>query len=319
MEQSTSEASSPLLALSNDLAGAVERAGRAVVAVNARPRLPSSGVHWRQGVIVTAEHTIKQEEEITVALPDGRSVPATLAGRDASTDLAVLKLEGGELPTADVGDSATLRVGHLVLAVACSGEHGRGLSASMGVISAVGGPWHTWSGGQIDQFVRLDLTLYPGFSGGPLVNAQGCVVGINTSGPRSLVLAIPTSTVNRVVDQLLAKGRIVRGYLGLGMQPIRLPEAVQRTLNLATHSGIIVVTVQPNSPAEKAGALIGDVLVALDDKPVSDIPDVLAMLGPEHVGRAVRASIIRAGVLSELMIPVGEWPSRGDDRGTHHR
>jgi S1-C subfamily serine protease len=319
MEQWTSQASSPLLALSNDLAGAVERAGRAVVAVNARPRLPSSGVHWRQGVIVTAEHTVKQEEEITVALADGRSVPATLAGRDPSTDLAVLKLQRGELPTADVGDSATLRVGHLVLAVAYSGERGRGLGASMGVVSAVGGAWRTWSGGQIDQFVRLDLTLYPGFSGGPLVNAQGCVVGINTSGPRSLVLAIPTSTVNRVVDQLLAKGRIARGYLGLGMQPVRLPETLQRTLNLATHSGIIVVAVQPNSPAEKAGALIGDVLLTLDSKPVSDTPDVLAMLGPERVGREVRASIIRGGVLSELMIPVGERPSRGDNRDPHHR
>jgi S1-C subfamily serine protease len=189
----------------------------------------------------------------------------------------------------------------------------------MGVISGIGGSWRTWSGGQIDQFVRLDLTLYPGFSGGPLVNAQGCVVGINTAGPRNQVLAIPTSTVNRVVDQLLAKGRITRGYLGLGMQPIRLPEALQKTLNLAAHCGIIVVAVQPDSPAEKAGALIGDVLVALDGQPVSDTPDVLAMLGPERVGNGVKASIIRGGVLSELMIPVGERPSKGARRGTPQR
>jgi S1-C subfamily serine protease len=319
MEQMTSEGFGPVLALSNGLAEAVERAGRAVVAVNARPRLPSSGVHWRQGVIVTAEHTIKREEDITVTLPDGRSALATLAGRDTSTDLAVLKLQGGELPTADLGDSAALRVGHLVLAVARPGERGRGLSASLGMVSAVAGAWRTWGGGQIDQFVRLDVTLYPGFSGGPLVDAQGCVVGINTSGPRSLVLAIPTSTVNRVVDQLLDKGRIVRGYLGLGMQPIRLPEALKRTLNWAAHGGIIVVAVQPHSPAEKAGVLIGDVLVALDGKPVSDTVDVLAMLGPERVGSEVRASIIRAGVLSELMISVGERPERGGDHGTHNR
>jgi S1-C subfamily serine protease len=308
MEELPSEASSPLLALSHDLARAVERAGCAVVAVNARPRLPSSGVHWRQGVIVTAEHTIKREEEIAVTLPDGRSVPATFAGRDASTDLAVLKLPGGEFPTADVGDSAALKAGHLVLAVARPGERGRGLSASLGVISAVGGAWRTWSGGQIDQFVRLDLTLYPGFSGGPLVDAQGRVVGINTSGPRNMVLAIPTSTVNRVIDQLLDKGRIARGYLGLGMQPIRLPETLRRTLNLTAQSGIIVVAVQPGSPAEQAGMLIGDVLLALDGKPMSDTTDVLAVLGPERVGQEVRASIIRGGVLSELMIPVGERP-----------
>jgi S1-C subfamily serine protease len=314
----SSEEFSTLLALSNDLAAAVERAGRAVVAVNARPRLPSSGVHWRQGVVVTADHTVKREEEISVTLPDGRSTPATLAGRDASTDLAVLRLQG-ELPTAEIGESATLRVGHLVLAVGRPAERGRGLSASMGVVSALGGAWRTWSGGQIDQFVRLDLALYPGFSGGPLVDAQGRVMGVITSGPRSMVLAIPTSTVNRVVDQLLEKGHIARGYLGLGMQPIRLPDALKNALNLSGHGGIIVVAVEPDSPAERAGVLIGDVLVALDGRPVSDTADVLAMLGPERVGAEVKASIIRGGVLSELMIPVGERPRRGGHRGAHKR
>jgi S1-C subfamily serine protease len=308
MELGSSEASSTLLALSNDLAGAVERAGHAVVAVNARPRMPSSGVHWRPGVIVTADHTIKREEDITIMLPDGRSVSATLAGRDASTDLAVLKLQGGEFPTAEIGDSSTLKVGHLVLAVARPGE--RGLSASVGVVSALSGAWRTWSGGQIDQFVRLDVTLYPGFSGGPLVDTQGRVVGLNTSGPRSVVLAIPTATVNRVVDQLLDKGRIARGYLGVGMQPIRLPDALKNTLNLSGHGGIIVVAVEADSPAERAGVLIGDVLVALDGRPMSDTADVLAMLGPERVGHEVRAAIIRGGVLSELTILVGERPRR---------
>jgi S1-C subfamily serine protease len=317
MEPASSEEFSALLALSNDFAAAVERAGRAVVAVNARPRMPSSGVHWRLGVVVTAEHTIKREEEISVMLPDGRSIPATLAGRDASTDLAVLRLQGGEFPTAEIGESAMLKVGHLVLALGRPGE--RGLSASMGVVSALGGAWRTWSGGQIDQFVRLDLALYPGFSGGPLVDAQGSVVGVNTSGPRSTVLAIPTSTVNRVVDQLLEKGRIARGYLGLGMQPVRLPDALKNTLNLPTHGGIIVVAIEPDSPAERAGMLIGDVLVALDGRPMSDTADVLAMLGPERVGAEVKASIIRGGVLSELMIPVGERPRRRGNRGAHNR
>jgi S1-C subfamily serine protease len=310
METFSSEASGALLALSNDLAGAIERAGRVVVGVNARPRVPSSGVHWRQGVIVTADHTIKREEDITVALPDGRSVTATLAGRDASTDLAVLKVPEGACPTAEIGDSSGLKVGHLVVAVARPGERGRSLSASMGVVSAVGGAWRTWSGGQIDQFVRLDLTLYTGFSGGPLVDAQGLIVGVNTSGPRNMVLAVPTSTVNRVVDQLLDKGRIARGYLGLGMQPVRLPDTMRNALKLSGHGAIIIVAVQPDSPAERVGVLIGDVLVALDGKPVSDTSDVLAMLGPERVGGEVRASIIRGGILSERLIPVGERPQR---------
>jgi S1-C subfamily serine protease len=311
METSSSEASSSLLALSNDFAEAVARAGRAVVAVHARPRMPSSGVHWRQGVIVTAEHTVKRDEEISVGLPDGRTVTAVLAGRDQSTDLAVLKLQGVDFPTAEVGDAAALRVGHLVLAVARPGERARGLSASWGVISALGGPWHTWHGGQMDQFIRLDVTLYPGFSGGPLVDAHGRVVGINTSGPRSMVLTIPRLTVDRVVDQLMAKGRIARGYLGMGMQPVRLPESLKRTLNLPRSGGVIIVAVEPDSPAERAGLLLGDVLIALDGIPVGDTADVQALLGPERVGSAVVASIIRAGLLAERTIVIGERPQRG--------
>ncbi len=313
MEQCSSETASAVLALSNGLAAAVERASRAVVTVNARPRLPSSGVHWRQGLVVTADHTIMREEQLAVILPDGRTVPATLVGRDASTDLAVLRFQGVELPIAELGEPSSFRVGHLVLAVGRPGE--RGPSASMGVISAVSGPWHTSSGGQIDQFVRLDLNLYPGFSGGPLVDARGHIVGINTSGPRSMVLVIPTSTVNRVVDQLLEKGRIARAYLGVGMQPVRLPDTIKNALNLPGNSGVIVVAVQPDSPAEKAGVLIGDVLITLDGKPLSDTADVLAVLSPERVGSPVRASIVRGGNLAELMISVGERPQREGSRG----
>ena len=274
MEGLSSEGASALLALSNDLAAAVEGAGQSVVAVHARPRTPSSGVHWRQGVIVTADHTVKRDEDISVGLPDGRMIPAVLAGRDASTDLAVLKLQEAEFPVAEIGDAVALRVGHVVLAVARPGE--RGVSASWGVISALGGPWRSWHGGQIDQFIRPDVSLYPGFSGGPLVDAHGRIMGINTSGPRSMVLTIPSATVNRVVGQLLEKGRIVRGYLGLGMQPVRLPEPLKQTLNLPGTSGVIIVAVEPDSPAERAGLLIGDVLVALDGVPVSDTADVQA-------------------------------------------
>jgi len=308
MSSSQFEETSAMLALSNDLAAAVERAGTAVVAVNGRQRIPSSGVHWRSGVVVTADHTVRRDDEITVTLPDSRTVPATLAGRDSSTDLAVLKLQGVELPAAEIGDASLLKVGHLVLAVGRPGESG--LSASMGVVSALGGAWRSWYGGQIDQFVRLDLTLYPGFSGGPLVDAQGRIVGINTSGPRRMVLAIPASTVNRVVDQLLEKGRIARGYLGLGMQPVRLPDNLKRTLNLPSVGGVIVVNVETNGPADQAGVLIGDVLVALDGTPVSDTGDVLAMLGSDRVGKTVSVHVIRGGTSIELTITVGERPHR---------
>jgi len=311
MALSTTETTSLLLGLSNDLAGAVQKAGVAVVAVNARQRVPSSGIHWSPGVIVTSDHTVERDEEITVTLADGRTVPATLAGRDPSTDIAILKVQGVEASTPDIGDSSALAVGQMVLAVGRPGEHG--LSASYGVISALSGNWSTYRGGQIDQFVRPDLTFYPGFSGGPLVNARGQIVGMNTSGlTRGLGVTIPASTVNRVADQLLSKGRIARGYLGLGFQPVHLPDSLKNTLSLASNGGLIVVTVEQGGPAEQAGMFIGDVLVALDNTPITDIDAVQSMLGSDRVGKAINARVVRGGVLADVAITVAERPQRGE-------
>lgn len=304
MSSSSSEISSTLLALSNNLADAVEQAGQCVVAVNARSRRSSSGVHWRQGVIITADETLKRSEDITVTLSDGRTVPATLVGRDPSTDIAVLKLQDVELPVAQIEEATSLKVGQIVLSVGRS--HESGVNASMGVVSAIGSSWRSSYGGLIDQFVRLDLNLYPSSEGGPLVVASGQVIGITVSGPRRMVLAIPASTVNRVVDQLLAKGRIARGYLGLGMQPVSLPESLKSTLNLSSLGGVIVVNVEPNGPADKAGVLIGDVLIAVDGTPVSDTSDIQAKLGLQSVGQTLNVKIIRGGVLVEVALTIGE-------------
>ncbi len=290
---------STLSALSNDLAAAVERAGRAVVAVHGRQHLPSSGVLWRPNVVVTAEHALKREEEITVTLADGRNVPATLAGRDAGTDLAVLKVEAAH--AAELGDAAGVKPGHIVVALGRSSE--RGVSASLGVISGVSGPWRTWRSGHVDQLLRLDVSLYPGFSGGPLVDVEGRVLGINTSGlSRVMPVALPVSTVNRVVQDLLEKGRVARGYLGVGMQPVRLPDG---------RSGVIVIDVQPDGPAGKAGLLIGDVLLKLNGTPVADTDDVHANLGPSSVGSKLKAAFLRGGDDKEIEITVGERP-KGD-------
>jgi len=295
-----------LLALSNDLAGAVERAGRAVVAVHARRRLPSSGVHWRPGLVVTAEHTVQAEAGITITRPDGRNVPATLVGRDPGTDLALLSVEDGGFPTAEMGDTATLKVGHMVLAL------GHGPTASLGVVSALGGPWTSLRGGQVDLLVRLDLTLYPGFSGGPLVGVEGRVLGINTSGlSRLLRLSIPAATVARVGEELARTGRVARGYLGLGMQPVRLPEALRHSLGLPGDHGLIVVNVEPDGPAAAAGLLIGDVLVALDGTALSSVGDVQAALARLRAGAAAAVSIVRAGARMEVRLTVGERPRRG--------
>ena len=307
---SASSSSSPpgetLVAFSNDLAGAVERAGRAVVAVHARRRIPASGVHWRPGVVVATNHTIRRDEDITVTLGDGSTVPVTLAGRDPGTDLAVLRLgdAGSNAPTATAADASALAVGQVVLAV---GRPGESVTASLGIVSALGGEWRTWQGGRIDRLVRLDLAIYDGFSGGPLVDAAGRVLGINTSGlARGAPVTIPAATVDRVTDQLLEKGHVTRGYLGVGMQPVRLPAALRQQLAVAGESALLVVSLEPEGPADKAGVLLGDILVALDGTAVSEPGDVLALLGPERVGARVTAQIVRGGQRVELPVTVGE-------------
>jgi len=295
-----------LLSLSNDLAGAVERAAPSILAVHARRRLPSTGIHWRPGIVVTADHTVRMTEGITVETADGRSRPAALVGRDPGSDLAVLRVADLDGAPAALGDDAALRVGHMVLAL------GYGPRASWGVISALGPRWRTWRGGEIDRLVRLDLVLYPGFSGGPLVDAGGRVVGLNTSGlTRESRLALPVTTVARVVDELLHKGHVSRGYLGVGMQPVRLPEPLRVGLGLPGDGGLILVMVEPDGPAARAGLLLGDVLVALDGVPTGDLEDVQARLGGDRVGSTITALVVRAGARVEVALTVGERPRRG--------
>lgn len=298
-------ANSVLEALSNGLADAAESAGRSVVAVHARRRIPASGVLWRPGVVVATSHTIRRDDEIAVTLDGGRTVRATLAGRDQGTDLAVLRLEGTpDSPAAAIGDAAQLRVGQLALAL---GRPGDAVTASLGVVSAVGDEWRTWHGGVIDRFVRLDVAIYDGFSGGPLVSAAGAVLGINTSAlARAMAVTVPASTVTRVTDQILEGGRVRRGYVGLGMQPVRLPEGLVRANGLPHDTGLMVVTVEPGGPGDQAGILLGDVLVALDGAPVTDPAEVLALLGGDRVGRPLNARLIRAGQPAEATITVGE-------------
>ncbi len=305
----SSETRSVLLDLSNNLADAVARAGASTVAVHARQRQSASGVLWRPGVIVATDHTIERDDDITVTLPDGASVAATLAGRDPSTDIAILKVAGASLPVAVVGDAGALRVGHMALAVGRFGEGG--LGTSLGVISALGGSWNTWRGGQVDQFIRADVTLYPGFSGGPLVNAAGEIVGINTSGlSRNMGLTIPAATVNRVVDQLFSTGHIARGYLGVGLQPVRLPDTLKQAVGVSSDTGVIVISIESGGPAEKAGLFIGDILITLDGTSATDTDAVQALLGPERIGTPLAAKIARGGAPVDVTITVGARPQR---------
>jgi S1-C subfamily serine protease len=305
LEHSMSASPGPLTALSNDLAGAVDAAGRSVVAVHARRRIPASGVVWQPGVVVATHHTIQRDDDITVGLHDGTTVEATLAGRDPSTDLAVLRLaSGGSAPAAFATE--TPRVGQLVLAL---GRPGASVTASLGIVSALSGEWRTWQGGTIDRFVRLDVAVYDGFSGGPLVDATGRVAGVNTSGlARATALTVPASTVSRVAAQLLSRGHIARGWLGIATQPVRLPASLRRGLGLETEVGLVVVNVEPDSPAEQGGLLIGDIVVAVADRAVSDPADVLAALGGERIGQPIALRVARGGKDERVTVIVGERP-----------
>ena len=304
-----SHAASTLRAFSDDLAAAVERAARSVVAIHARPRIAASGIYWRDGVVVAASHTIRKEQEIAVTLPNGTRATANLVGRDGGTDLAVLRLDatpaGNAVSRPVLSPAEALRVGALVLAVGRPGDGG--VSTSLGVISATSERWRTWSGGEIDRFVRLDLSIYDGFSGGALVDADGNVLGVNCSAlARGTPLTVPNATVDRVVDALLTRGHVARAYLGVAMQPARLTKALADRLQLDDPSGVLVVMVESDSPADRAGLLVGDLIVAAAGKSVAEPQDVAELLSAEQVGAALELSVVRGGERHSLTVTVGD-------------
>lgn len=287
--------------LSEALAGAVEHVSKAMIAVHGRPRLPSTGVHWRAGLIVTANHTVESDREVGLTAPDGRTFAAHVAGRDTGLDIAVLRAEVDGVPVADIAEDGDVRIGHLVLAL------GAGPRASAGIISALDVRGRSAAG----DTLAVDLTLYPGFSGGPLVDVRGRVVGITTSGAsRHLQAAVRAVAVTRVVEQVVRHGRIPRAYLGVGTQPVELPEALRDRLSLAQRTALIAVNVKAGSPAAAAGLTIGDVIVAIAGHAIAEPEDLLTVLRPDRVGSVVPVSILRGGEPRELQVTVGERPSR---------
>jgi len=299
-------ATSVLETISNEFAAAAAQAGSNVVAVLARRWLPTSGIEWREGVIVTVHHGVRRDEGIQVLRANGQVTPAKLAGRDPSTDLAVLRIEksaGWQWPK--FGDSTALKLGHLVLAL---GRSRRGdLVASSGIVGGISGEWQSWRGGQLDQHIRLDLALYPGFSGGPLVNWNGEITGINTRGlSRGRAVTIPVATMDRVVNELLEKGHIARPYLGIAMQPVELPESARSQAPAGAQVGLVILHVESGGPADKAGVLLGDVIVAVGGKPVEDVDAVQSVISTAKIGDAVGVRLLRAGQSKEISITLGE-------------
>jgi S1-C subfamily serine protease len=299
--------SSSLVSLSNELASLVESSAQAVVAVHGRPRFNSSGVHWLPGVVVTAEHALRRDEEIFVTAGPGDKLAAEVAGRDPGTDLAVLRVKNLAIPTALRSKDSAPRPGNLVVAI---GRNRESANAAVGVISSLGGPSQTWRGGKLDQVIRLDLTLHPVASGAAVVDASGTVIGIATPVlSRASVFAVPNTTVERVVQALLTHGRLPQGYLGAGLQPIPLPEHLTQGLGLRASGGLMTVSVDLDAPAGKAGLTIGDVLLELNGQSV-DRPEAVRPLLAEAVGKTIVAKILRGGQLVSLEIAVAERPGR---------
>lgn len=294
----------PLTALSEAMAEAVAKAGAATVMVNARRRFPASGIAYAADLVLTADHVVERDDDISIVLPDGSQLKATVAGRDPGSDLAVLRLER---PAASAAEPAPQdpRVGQLALSLGRPTEEG--IQASLGIVSAIGGPVRTGRGGLLDRYLRTDATPYPGFSGGPLVDTAGRVIGVNTSGlARGASLAIPVGLAWQIADTLVKHGHVRRGFLGVRSQPVTIPSAQQKALGREQSSGLLLVGVEENSPAEAGGLLVGDIIVAISGQPVTDADQLLASLVGDVVGKPVPVQVLRGGQPTVIQVTIGE-------------
>lgn len=288
--------------LSNAFAGAAEQAARSVVTVSARRRLPATGIAWSETAIVTANHVVERDDSISIALPSGEPLEATLAGRDPGSDIAVLKVEGGLVPATFAAEGSA-RVGQLVLAIGRPSAAGH--QASLGVVSAIGAKWRTYRGQPVKGYIRTDTTMFPGFSGGPLVAAGGTVLGMNSSMlGRGGGLTIPGHALTPIVEALLTGGKLKRAYLGISTQRVALPSAFAQ--ESGQESGLLVSGIEPGSPAEQAGVFVGDILIALAGATIEGTEDLQDELTPERVGTQAPARVLRGGSPTELTITIGE-------------
>lgn len=297
--------SNALQELSTGLATAVANASPGIVRVDARKRLPATGIIWSaDGLIASAHHVVQRDDNITIGLPDGTTTSASVVGRDPSTDLVLLRADASGLTPFIEATKDDYAVGHLVLAL---GRPGKTVQATLGILSAVGDGWRTQMGGQIDRYLQTDVVMYPGFSGGPLINANGRLLGLNTSAlARGVSLTLPTATISRVTDALLSHGKMQRGYLGVSTQRVHLPEAIRT--ELGQKAGLLIVSVEAGSPADQGGLTLGDTIVGLNDVAITNHDDLLAQLVGDQVNTAVSVKILRGGQLQKLSVTVGERP-----------
>ena len=302
MEQTTSTSDTSLLRLlSNQMADAVERVAPTIVLVNGRERQPASGVVYAPELVLTADHVL-QQEEITIETHDKRKLAAKVVGRDAASDLAVLRVADLGLEAASAS-AENARVGQLIMAVGRTNEEGP--MASSGVVSAIGGPLRTGKGTLLERYLRTDAIPYPGFSGGALIDMQGHVLGLLTTGlVQNLTLAIPMQNAVTIAETLVKQGHIKRGFLGISSQLVELPVA-QRP-DGAQEYGLLIVKVDENSPAQHGGILLGDILIKLDGHVVLDSEDLQVVLAGDRAGKTVPIEVMRGNTLHTLSVTIGQ-------------
>lgn len=294
--------SNTLKEFSNDLSAAVEKAGASTILVDARKRYPASGIAFAEDLVLTADHVVTKED-IKVGLPGGKTLSATVAGRDPGSDLALLRLSERALSPAKTSDD--IKVGRLVLALGRPSN--AGMQASWGIVTAISGPTRTFRGGMLDEYLQTETTPYPGFSGGPLVNTEGEVLGLNTSGlTRGSSLTIPVKVAWRIAEALEKHGSVKRGYLGVRTQPVEIPEAARTALQREQGQGLLVLWLEESGPAQASGLLVGDILVAINGQPVGDPDDLFAALNSETVGKAIAVEVVRGGRPETVQVTVAE-------------
>lgn len=297
-----------LASVSDELANTVERAGAAVVTIDARRRHPASGIVWsNDGLIVTANHVVERDEEIEAALPDGRRVAATLVGRDPASDLALLRLaEGGLTPLAHGTEP---RVGNLTLALGRPGPSG--VMASLGAVTSVGGPLRFRGGASLERYVRADVAMLPGFSGGPLVDMSGALIGLNSSTlGNSGQLTVPVGSLTTAVQTLLQHGHVRRGYLGIGAQTVHLPQGLADAAG--QRHGLLVVSVEQSGPADAAGLILGDILLSIAGDQVEHVEQLQDRLTSDRIGISVPVRVVRGGELREIPVTIAERRRQAD-------
>lgn len=295
--------------LSSEISEIVRAAGNSIVSVDGRSGHTSSGIAWQRNMVLTAAHSIRHDAKVDVVFGPGRSNAARLVGRDPGTDVALLQLDQEiDVQPAQFGNAGSLSVGALSIAVART-RRGN-VVASAGIIGGLMGEWRP-ARTRIDQFIRPDLNLYPGFSGGALLDSTGAIVGMNTSGlVRGKPITLPSSTVVRVAETLAASGHVPQPYVGLVMQPVQIPESLQKKAGVQNGVGLLVMHVEFAGPADSAGVLLGDILIDIDGTAFNEVDDLSDTLIKKGAGQEVQAALIRGGQRIQSAIRIGSRPSR---------